>query len=400
MTARPQTQIALLATGVLLAMTLWFSATAVLPAIVSAWQLGADAAAGLTVAVQLGFVAGALTSAFLNLPDRLPPRHLLAISAVAGALANLALAWFAASLAPALVLRFCTGACLAGVYPPGMKIAAGHVSGRSRGLAIGVLVGAVTLGSATPHLVAGLFDDVDLSYRAVLTTSSVLALLGALTVLLFVRDGAHASPPAPFDPRQIGLVLRDRGVRLANLGYCGHMWELYAMWTWLVVFLGNALDARDARLIAFAAIGVAGALGAALGGRLADRYGRTTITIGAMAISGACCLCTPLVFGAPAAALLVFALVWGASAVADSAQFSAAVTELAERSYVGTALTLQTCIGFALTMVSIQGLPLLADAVGWRYAFVVLAPGPLLGCVAMLRLRRSPQATRLAGGRR
>ncbi|MGH7277896.1 MAG: MFS transporter [Candidatus Rokuibacteriota bacterium] len=400
---RPVRQLALLALAQVLAMTLWFSATAVLPALERDWSLSATGAAWLTAAVQLGFVVGALGSAVFNLPDVLPPRRMLWLSAVGGAVANLVLAVAVSSVAPALVLRFLTGVFLAGVYPPGMKIAAGHVSGRGRGLAIGVLVGALTLGSATPHLVAGIAGGADLPYRALLALSSGLALVAAGIVALFVTDGPYAPRPAPFDPRQIGRVLRDRPQLLANLGYFGHMWELYAMWTWLAIFLAAALSTTDPatpRLAAFAIIGVAGATGCVAAGWVADRIGRTTVTITAMAVSGACCVASAWFYAAPLWALVAFGLVWGASIVADSAQFSASVTELSEPAYMGTALTLQTSMGFALTLVTIWGLPLLAAHVGWRYAFIALAPGPILGCWAMAALRRRPEAERLAAGRR
>jgi MFS family permease len=225
----------------------------------------------------------------------------------------------------------------------------------------------------------------------------------ALIVVLAVRDGPYAPAPAPFDPRQIGRVLRDRPLLLANLGYFGHMWELYAMWTWLAIFLAAALGPADPaapRLAAFAIIGLAGGVGCVAAGWLADRLGRTTVTIGAMAISGACCVVSAWLYAGPAWALVVFGLIWGASVVADSAQFSASVTELSDPSYMGTALTLQTSMGFALTLVTIWGLPLLAERVGWRFAFLALAPGPALGCWAMAALRRRPESVRLAAGRR
>jgi predicted MFS family arabinose efflux permease len=396
-------QLGLLAAAQVFVLTLWFSATAVLPALQRDWALSASGAAWLTAAVQLGFVAGALASAVFNLPDVLPPRRMLWLAALAGAVVNGVLALAVHSIGPAIVLRFLTGVCLAGVYPPGMKIAAGHVSGRARGLAIGVLVGALTLGSATPHLVAGIAGGAHLPYRGVLAASSVLAVVGALLVRVFVSDGPFAPPPAPFDPRQIVRVLRERALLLANLGYFGHMWELYAMWTWLAVFLASALGPRDpstARLAAFVIIGGAGALGCVGAGLLADRLGRTTITIAAMAVSGACCVLSAFVYAGPVWALMALGLVWGASVIADSAQFSAAVTELSQPSYMGTALTLQTSMGFALTLVTIWGLPLLAERVGWRYAFIALAPGPLFGCAAMAALRRRPEAARLAAGRR
>src|SRR5712691_9634514 len=207
---RPVRALALLALSQVLAMTLWFSATAVLPALQRAWGLSATGAAWLTAAVQLGFVVGALASALTNLPDVLPPRRMLWLSALGGALANLVLPLAVSSIGPALVLRFLTGVFLAGVYPPGMKIAAGHASGHGRGLAIGVLVGALTLGSATPHLVAGILVGADLPYRLVLVVSSGLAVVGAFVVATLVTDGPYAPPPAPFDPRQVGRVFRDR----------------------------------------------------------------------------------------------------------------------------------------------------------------------------------------------
>jgi MFS family permease len=399
----PIVQLALLSLSQLLALTLWFSATAVLPSLQRAWGLSPTGSAWLTAAVQVGFVVGALGSALTNLPDVLPPRRMMALSAFGGAVANLVLATSVTSIGPALGLRFLTGMFLAGVYPPGMKIAAGHVSGRARGLAIGVLVGALTLGSATPHLVAGLIGGAEIPYRLVLGVSSVLAMIGAVVVALLVRDGPYAPPRAPFDPGQVKRVLRDRPLLLANLGYFGHMWELYAMWTWLAVFLAGAMvpsDPAAPRLVAFLVIGVAGAVGCVLGGLSADRVGRSTVTIAAMAVSGACCVLSAWAYVGPVWALVVFGLVWGASVVADSAQFSASVTELSEPAYMGTALTLQTSLGFALTLITIWGLPLLAGAIGWRYAFLALAPGPALGCWAMAALRRRPEAARLAAGRR
>jgi MFS family permease len=229
----PVRQLALLAVASTLAMTLWFSATAVLPSLRVLWHLSASQAAWLTAAVQLGFVAGALTSALFNLPDVLPPRRMFTVSALAGAAINVVLAWGVQGGAAALVLRFGTGFCLAGVYPPGMKIAAGHVDGRRRGLAIGVLVGSLTLGSATPHLLAALAGGALLPHRLVLGLASLFAALGALLVAIFATDGPYAARAAAFDARQITRVLRNRAMLFANLGYLGHMWELYAMWSWL-----------------------------------------------------------------------------------------------------------------------------------------------------------------------
>jgi len=393
----------LLSLAELLALSLWFSASAVLPALSREWALGDAGRAGLTIAVQLGFIVGTLAAALTNLPDVLPPRSLMMWGALAGAVANAALALWVTELAPALALRFVTGVCLAGTYPPAMKIAATWFR-EGRGLAIGLLVAALTVGSATPHLIRGLTD---LPWRHTLLAASVLAASAAL-VVTFVTEGPHRFPPARFDLRMAAAVLRERGPRLACFGYFGHMWELYAMWTWLGVFLAASLETRGAGLYAglnasaatFVCVGLAGGLGAYAGGALADRWGRTALTMAAMAASGLCALLIGWSFGGPPVVTLLLAIVWGVTVVADSAQFSTAVTELAPAAYVGTALTTQTCVGFALTMVSIWLIPPVVRLVGWRWAFTLLAIGPALGVLAMARLRTLPEAALMAGGRR
>ena len=386
----------LLAVGELLGMSLWFAASAVAPQLAARWQLAASATAWLTTVVQLGFVAGTAAAAILNVPDVVAARKLFATAALAGAVAN-ALLLIAPGFAAALACRFATGFCLAGVYPPAMKMASTWFRTR-RGLAIGTVVGALTVGKATPYLVHALPGA---GVTPVVLTATCCALAAALLVAGFYRDGPFPFPKRPFSWGLVAEVVNGRAFRLSTGSYLGHMFELYSFWTWIPAFLAASAAARGeanssaVALIAFVSIAVGGA-GCVWGGLTADRTGRERLVILALAVSGSCSLVIGLTFGASLWLAAPVAWIWGFFVIADSAQFSALVTESVPAHAVGTALTVQTSLGFLLTTVSIQLVPPLAGRWGWPLAFPLLALGPACGIAAMRRLallrRRSAAA--------
>ena len=382
--------LALIALAELLGMSVWFAANAVAPQFATRWGLSQSETGWLSTIVQLGFVLGTALAAVFNLADMLSSRWYFTGAVVAAGFANVALLT-APNFWWALLCRGLTGACLAGVYPPAMKMAATWFRDR-RGLAIGIVVGALTIGKAVPYLIHAIPGA---GVTSVIVSASSAAFVAALLVACAYHDGPAPFPQRPFSLSLVGVVLREAPYRRVLGGYAGHMLELYACWIWLPSFLAASAVARGHTTESSAGwVGVlsfvvlaAGAIGCVVGGEVADRVGHVRLVIVAMAVSGTCALLTPFVFGGPSLVVIPLLIVWSVSVIADSAQFSTLVIRVVAPHAIGTALTLQTSIGFLLTTITIQLVPVVVGFTGWRYAFPMLAVGPALGIAIIRRLR-------------
>lgn len=380
----------------------WFSATVVLPEISAHAQLGKNQEVWLINGVQLGFVIGALFLAFLNLSDSMSLTVLIALCCSLAALANLLLLW--TSLPTGIIVsRFITGVALSGVYPPAVKLVATWFK-KGRGIAMGTIIGALTIGSATPHLLRAMTAETN--WMLVIWTSSLATFLAGLIFLFCISEGPFAFARTRFNPRQIIQVLCNRPLTLVNIGYVGHMWELYAMWAWILTFAQFSAQSFEdfpfgtPEYFSFFIVSV-GAIGCILAGRFSDIYGRCHTTAALMITSGFCAVSIGFLIDSSPLLFTVVALIWGMTIIADSGQFSTAVTELSEPHLVGTAVTFQMALGFGVTVIAIWFVPVAVQWLGsMQWAFLFLAPGPFIGAIAMLFLRRHPEAEKLALGRR
>ena len=403
-TGSPAWPVATIALAQLLGTSLWFSANSATDDLMRAWQASAADIGWLTSAVQSGFILGTLFMALGGLADRYRASRIFVCSAIAGALFNAGFVWLSEGLASAMLFRFLVGLSLAGIYPVGMKLIVSWAPERT-GQALAQLVAMLTLGTALPH---GLREvGAELPWQAVILASSGLALLGAL-LILWLGDGPHLP-----DARQRQATASGAGrratvldafrlprFRAAALGYFGHMWELYAFWTVVPLLVSHSVLAAEYGVLgvsgmAFGIIAV-GALGCLVGGLLSRRLGSARVALGALAGSGLCALLFALFWeGLPAPALGLLLLVWGATVIADSPQFSALAAQACPRELVGAALAIQNSIGFAITVVSIAATTALFERVGLNAAWL-LVPGPIFGLLGFAWASR--QGAHDAGG--
>lgn len=368
-------------------LSVWFSSAAVLAEMKDEAGLATSDLAWLTTAVQLGFALGALGFAALGLADRFDPRRVFCLSALVAAAANLGQLAVPIGGTEALALRALTGAALAGVYPVGMKIAVGW-SVKDRGLLVGALVGALTLGSASPHLIA-LFGGAD--WRVTIWVTTIITVCGGVGMLWTGLGPHHARAPG-LDLGAIRLAWTDRRIRYAILGYLGHMWELYIFWAWVGVIAGSSFmlaGAGDpgwlAKLTAFLAVALGG-IACVVCGRWADRFGKAEVAGWILGLSAVASVAAAASYGGPVWLVMGALIVWGVLVVPDSPLFSALVADAAPPERAGSLMTFQTSIGFLLTAFTVQATPFVAEAVGWPVVLAAMGIGPVLGVFAMRAL--------------
>ena len=366
-------------------MSLWFLSSAVLPDMMKEVELSSFIQALLSSSVNIGFVIGALLIAVFGIADRFDARKVFALSAILAAFFNYSLLYLELGSVVSIFARGLTGVCLAGVYPVGMKIAVGWGQ-KDRGFLVGLMVGALTVGSAFPHFAAYVGG---MDWRFAVELVSLLSLIAGVLVL-FCQLGPHDSRATKFKFSDIFLCWSNKNIRYPILGYLGHMWELYAMWAWLSTFaalsfqvsLSEADAIRLSSLVSFLAIALGG-VACVFAGIFADRIGKSKVTIYAMAVSGVSALATALSFGGPVWITVFFILIWGISIIPDSAQFSALVADHTPADKSGSILTLQTALGFGLTIITVQGTPYLVEAIGWPATLGLMALGPMSGLYFM-----------------
>lgn len=365
--------------------SLWFAGNGVIEDLIRVFQLEQSALGHLTAAVQFGFISGTLSFALLTIADRFSPSKVFFVSAVVAALFNLGVLYGNNNLVSLLVFRFFTGFFLAGIYPVGMKIAADYFN-KGLGKSLGFLVGALVLGTALPHLLKEVTQS--FSWRYVIVVTSLLSVFGGILMVWLVPDGPYRKPSQQVDLLAFFKVFEHRKFRSAAFGYFGHMWELYAFWTFVPVMLKTYMNLHPSLslnipILSFSIIGIGG-LACVIGGYLSLQLGTKRVAFTALLLSGICCLLSPLAFSMASPTLfLLFLFFWGMVVIADSPLFSTLVAQNATPEIKGTALTIVNCIGFAITIISIQLLTYLQSTLDTRYLYAVLVIGPLLGLIAL-----------------